>query len=184
MKKRYTKRQIAEAISYWEKTLSESGQSQSRIDDIMLDEAIADSAGFDFACECSGLLENGALASENCVLEPESLATLKKLLSSVQRWKKTYLCGNVKASAYSADTAASSYGYEELDAGAQPQDGDEEAYLADRQKWYEDYVDDALYDGMPSKVFGAELHAEPFLLRARRQNGEGIGLACRLVSFW
>lgn len=83
MKKRYTKRQIAEAISYWEKTLSESGQSQSRIDDIMLDEAIANSAGFDFACECSSLLENGALASENCVLEQESLATLKQLLSSV-----------------------------------------------------------------------------------------------------
>jgi len=33
----------------------------------MLDEAIAGSAGFDFACECSSLLENGALASENCM---------------------------------------------------------------------------------------------------------------------
>ena len=120
----------------------------------------------------------------NCQLEPDSVDELRRRLGEVKPWKKTYLCGVVKPNAYSVDAMAESCGYEELDAGAEPQDDDERKYLEDRQRWYDDIIEDYLYTELPDEAFGQTLNGEKFLLKASRPNGEGVGLLCRIVSFW
>lgn len=163
-------------------------EKNNNVDAFSLEELLGDRVGFEFAESVDGVLREGRTYAGGrlYVLEKESLDDLKaRVRGAGQSWKKTYLCGNVWPQAYSLETAARDYGYDELDAGAQPEDRDEEKYLADRQKWYEDYLDNCLWDGMPDKAFGYDLKAAPFPLRARRQDtGEGAMLACRIIQFW
>ena len=159
-------------------------EKNENVDEISLEEILADQAGFDFASQANDVLRDGRIPTENCVLEKGSLDELRRRLGPAESWKKTYLCGKVRPEAYSLEAAAKAYGYDELDAGAAPEGRDEEEYLADRQAWYDRIVDNALWEGMPEKAFGAELKAKPFLLRATRPDGEGVGLACRIVQFW
>ena len=162
---------------------SDSSLASRGIDEIVLEDRLADGAGFDFAVEVKDVLDDGRVVVENCILEPESISDLKRRLGSLETWKKTYLCGFPIPEAYSLETAAKSYGYDELDSGAEPQDDDERRYVQSREEWYEHFVDGAIWNGMPEEVFGIDLQGDPFLLRAVRPDGEGIGLACRLISF-
>lgn len=165
-------------------TESDSSLASRGIDEILLEDRLADGAGFDFAVGVRDVLNGGRIAVENCILEPESISDLKRRLGSLETWKKTYLCGFPIPEAYSLETAAKSCGYDELDAGDEPQDDDEREYVANREKWYELFVDRSIWSGMPDEVFGVDLQGDPFLLRALRPDGEGIGLACRIISFW
>ena len=162
----------------------DDSEADSKEDEIMLEDRLTDYAGFDFAVEVKDALRDGKIAVENCTLEQDSIAELKKRAGALQPWKKTFLCGFPVPEAYSLETAAKHYGYDELDAGDAPVDDDERRYVADKNRWYNDFVDNSIWNGMPSKVFGVVLRKDPFLLRAMRPDGEGIGLACRLVSFW
>lgn len=190
MSKRYTRKQIVEAVRSGDRNfkgigLAESGSSLASrgIDEIVLEDRLADGAGFDFAVEVKDVLNGGRIVVENCILEPESISDLKRRLGSLETQKKTYLCGFPIPEAYSLETAAKSCGYDELDSGAEPQDDDERRYVQSREEWYEHFVDGAIWSGMPEEVFGIDLQGDPFLLRAVRPDGEGIGLACRLISF-
>lgn len=157
-------------------------EKNKNVDEISLEDRLV--ALFDFARNADDVVRDGAVPHENCALEPGSVEDLKRRLGQTRPWEKTYLCGNAWPDAYSIETAAASYGYDELDAGSPPENDDERDYLADRRKWYENYLDNRLWDGMPEKAFGVELKADPFILRAKRPNGEGVALACRIITFW
>lgn len=160
--------------------LARNGQGAG-VDEIDVGRALEDVVGFDFAAPAEEVLADGGAPSGVGALERESLDELRRRLRGAAPGKKAFLCGNARPDAYSAETAAAAYGYDELDAGSSPEDADEEKYLADRDAWYEGFVDRALWEGMPEKAFGAELRSDPFLLRADGPDGK-TALACRIVA--
>ena len=161
--------------------LNETDKNKN-VDEISLQDRLM--TVFDFAWSADDVVRDGVIAHENCTLEPDSVEDLKRRLGQTKPWEKTYLCGNAGTAAYSLETATKSYGYDELDAGAEPESQDEEDYLADRQKWYENFLDNFLWSDMTDKALGVELKSDPFILRAKRPNGEGVALACRIITFW